>query len=301
MNKIIPALSIIVLTGCATNHINTTDVSLSTDEAAKPASAFSTASAYDASVNKTVKASQPSTFKHHNIANRGFGRRHTVIPVNKPAEPTESTQQENLIPRIARYIKQGVASWYGKRFHGRKTATGEIFDMYALTAAHKTLPIPSYAQVTNLENNKSIIVRINDRGPYVGNRLLDLSYAAAKKLDIHKEGLAKVEIKALVDEQSLSKGLSDADEQEKNIYLELGTFSNPEKAQNLQNKVAAYNLPEPEILPSSQNDATYFKVQIGPIKSKSSADRIHLKLAKLGINGAQIVTETKKSNHTMIQ
>ena len=301
MNKIIPALSIIALTGCATPKVKTTDVSFQTDETVLPA-LVNTSTSFEPQESHPVNSPPGTSFKHDLIANRGFGRHHTVIPVNhKSAEYTEPSQQDNLIPRIARYIKQGIASWYGRRFHGKKTATGETFNMYALTAAHKTLPIPSYAQVTNLENNKSIIVRINDRGPYVGNRLLDLSYAAAKKLDIHKEGLAKVEVKALLNEQSLTTLANDDTERPNNIYLELGTFRSPEKAQNLQSKVASYNLPEPEILPSPQNDATYFKVQIGPIKSKSSADRISLKLAKLGINGAQIVTETKNSSLTMIQ
>ena len=113
------------------------------------------------------------------IANQQL-KHHSILPKKNYDWSNEIAQQEKLLPRIASYIKQGVASWYGPGFHGKKTATGEIFDMYAMTAAHKTLPIPSYAQVTNLENNRSIIVRINDRGPFVRNREMDLSYAAAK-------------------------------------------------------------------------------------------------------------------------
>jgi len=203
MNKIIPSISVIVLCGCSTQQIRTPDVSINKITPLPRLTA-------EATQNKnTTQSPSPSTSsplsapgKRHLIADRPL-RQHAVLQVNRPNKPEEPPQQEALIPRITRYIKQGIASWYGPRFHGRKTATGEIFDMYAMTAAHKTLPIPSYAQVTNLENNRSVIVRINDRGPYVGNRLLDLSYAAAKKLGIQKEGLAKVEIVALTDAQAL--------------------------------------------------------------------------------------------------
>jgi rare lipoprotein A len=91
--------------------------------------------------------------------------------------------------------RKGIASWYGPRFHGKKTANGERFNMYAMTAAHKTLPLSSYVQVTNLKNHRSIVVRINDRGPYHGKRAIDLSYAAAKELGI--SGLGSVQIKPL--------------------------------------------------------------------------------------------------------
>ena len=97
---------------------------------------------------------------------------------------------------------QGTASWYGPRFHGKKTANGERFNMYAMTAAHKTLPLSSYAEVTNLKNHRSVIVRINDRGPYHGKRALDLSYAAAKVLGI--SGLGSVQIKPLDRNQTLA-------------------------------------------------------------------------------------------------
>ena len=99
-----------------------------------------------------------------------------------------------LLGSRAGYLERGVASWYGTQFHGKLTSTREPYDMYAFTAAHKTLPLPTYARVTNLENQKSIIVRINDRGPFVGNRIIDLSYVAALKLGMHHKGTAEVEV-----------------------------------------------------------------------------------------------------------
>lgn len=95
------------------------------------------------------------------------------------------------------FRQQGVASWYGRKWHGRKTANGETYNMYAMTAAHKHLPLPTYAKVTNLENGKAVVVRINDRGPFAGNRIIDLSYSAAAKLGVVNRGLARVEVEAI--------------------------------------------------------------------------------------------------------
>ena len=102
---------------------------------------------------------------------------------------------KSWLPQFAHYIKRGIASWYGPGFHGKKTANGEIFNMYKLTAAHRTLPIPSYVQVTNLRNHKTVVVRINDRGPYAHHRVLDLSFAAAKAIGL--KGTGRVEIKTV--------------------------------------------------------------------------------------------------------
>ena len=95
------------------------------------------------------------------------------------------------------YIERGVASWYGPGFHKVRTSTGELYDMYGMTAAHKTLPLPAYVRVTNLQNGRSIVVRVNDRGPFVGNRIIDLSYTAASKLDMLRNGTAMVEVRSL--------------------------------------------------------------------------------------------------------
>ncbi|MGZ4954471.1 MAG: septal ring lytic transglycosylase RlpA family protein [Methylobacter sp.] len=210
-------------------------------------------------------------------------------------------QEENLLPRIARYLKQGVASWYGPEFHGKKTASGEIYDMYAMTAAHKTLPISSYARVTNLENQRSVIVRINDRGPFHGNRVMDLSYAAAKKLDLHEAGTGAVEIKAIAPEQALAQLQNTAEKQDKNVYLQVGTFGNKNKALKLQNKIASHQLPQPEILPSTHKGSTLYKVQMGPIKSPESVHKLNIQLAKMGITATQFVTESDQEQISMIQ
>jgi rare lipoprotein A len=102
-----------------------------------------------------------------------------------------------VLSSSADYLERGVASWYGPGFHKVRTSTGEIYDMYAMTAAHKTLPLPAYVRVTNLQNGRSVVVRVNDRGPFVGNRIIDLSYTAAAKLDMLREGTAMVEVRSV--------------------------------------------------------------------------------------------------------
>ena len=121
-----------------------------------------------------------------------FGKRYTVMPSS------------------ANYQERGVASWYGKKFHGRLTSNREPYDMYQMTAAHKSLPLPTYVRVRNLKNNKSVIVRVNDRGPFVHNRIIDLSYAAATKLDMIRDGTSLVEVTAITfDEQGFGEPACD--------------------------------------------------------------------------------------------
>jgi rare lipoprotein A len=268
MNKIIPILLVIILCSCSTEQIKTSDLS-------KPpeTTAFT--------INPTVK--------HHSKLHFG------------DAAAQNTDEEENLLPRITRYLKQGIASWYGPRFHGKKTASGEIYDMYAMTAAHNTLPIPSYARVTNLENQRSVIVRINDRGPFHGDRVMDLSYAAAKKLDIKDAGTGNVEIKAIAPEQALAQLQNTAKNQEKSVYLQVGSFDNRKKALKLQNKIAASHLPQPKILPSKHKGSTLYKVQMGPIQSPASVHKLNIQLAKLGITATQFVTEPDQRQISMIQ
>ena len=122
------------------------------------------------------------------------------MPKSKTGNMPEYTvfgKRYRVLDTAANFTQQGTASWYGKKFHGRKTSSGEVYDMNALTAAHKNLPLPTYARVTNLENNRSVIVKINDRGPFVGNRVIDLSLAAAMELNMAAQGTANVLVEAL--------------------------------------------------------------------------------------------------------
>ncbi len=181
----------------------------------------------------------------------------------------------------------GVASWYGNHFHGKKTATGELFDMNAMTAAHNSLPLDSYAEITNVENNRTVIVRINDRGPFVDNRILDLSYSAAKQLGMNEAGTSNVAIKAIAPEQALKR----LQKQNQPVYLQIGSFSNKKSAQELLANLKKQHLPEPKIASSSNKNATLYKVQL-PIKSSRNASDLNNKLAKLGFTDSKFVTET---------
>jgi rare lipoprotein A len=140
------------------------------------------------------------------------------------------------------YFERGVASWYGPTFHGESTSSGEKYDMYGMTAAHKTLPLPTYARVTNLKNGRSIVVRINDRGPFVANRLIDLSYSAAAKLDMLKEGTTLVEVKALTLQEPDNLTRS-AETPPPSLYVQAGAFSDQHNAQRVLDRLHAGGLP----------------------------------------------------------
>jgi rare lipoprotein A len=121
-------------------------------------------------------------------------------PLHKWANRPYTALGKSYVPmtRLEPFRQRGVASWYGKRYHGQKTSSGEIYDMYAMTAAHPTLPIPSYVRVTNVANGRSVVVRVNDRGPFHSARIIDLSYVAAYKLGFIQAGQAQVEVEAIV-------------------------------------------------------------------------------------------------------
>jgi rare lipoprotein A len=187
-----------------------------------------------------------------------------------------------------KYQAKGIASWYGTKFHGRYTSNREIYNIYAMTAAHKTLPLPSYVEVRNLTNNKTIIVRVNDRGPFIDDRLIDLSYAAALKLDIVKNGTAQVEIRTVTEKN---------DDLDKNIdeeaYIQIGAFEKKENAYDYlallkDNKFNSANVRKEYnwLKPLSPT----YKVQIGPIKNKKQHNELLSRLRKIGVYQTKIVT-----------
>lgn len=215
----------------------------------------------------------------------------THLQATEITDVTASTKSKTIKKVVAKKTstkqEKGIASWYGDYFHGRKTATGELFDMNAMTAAHNSLPLDSYAEITNTENHKTVIVRINDRGPFVDHRILDLSYFAAKQLGMDEAGTSKVEIKTIAPSLALQK----LQKQNQPVYLQIGSFSDKKSAQELLKQLKKQHLPEPKIAASSNKNATLYKVQL-PIKSSRNANDLHDKLAKIGITDTQFVTET---------
>lgn len=172
------------------------------------------------------------------------------------------------------YKERGAASWYGRRYHGNNTASGEVYDMYAMTAAHPTLPLPSYARVTNLENGKSVIVRLNDRGPFLSDRLIDLSYTAAYKLGILAGGSGRVEVESIlpgegdtdrlaVSKPSASLPVADGNTEMNMVYLQLGAFGSSNNAHNFLTQVRKKLPWLNDTINITQNNGLY-KIHAGP-------------------------------------
>ena len=197
-------------------------------------------------------------------------------------------QDYRVMPDNRGYVETGVASWYGSKFHGRKTSNGETYDMLAMTAAHRSLPIPTYLQVTNLDNGQAVIVRVNDRGPFHDDRIIDLSYAAAAKLGINATGTARVELKAIDPRAAESENNEIRYSATTPVYLQLGAFSEYQNAVQLKRKLA--QLPNPKIQTEHRPSASLYRVQIGPIASAWHARKIKQQLAKLGITHYRSIT-----------
>ena len=188
------------------------------------------------------------------------------------------------------YVERGVASWYGPTFHGVNTSSGERYDMYGMTAAHKTLPLPTYARVTNLRNGRSITVRINDRGPFVANRLIDLSYTAAAKLDMLREGTTFVEV------QALTPGTPDnltrtSQTPPPTLYVQVGAFADQGNAQRAVTRLQAAGMTTAFIAPPAATDKPLYKVRVGPIDDVAKFDQLSARLAKLGFSGARLALD----------
>ena len=195
-----------------------------------------------------------------------------------------------VLPSEEGYSERGIASWYGEKFHGHKTSNGEVFDMYQVSAAHKSLPIPSFLRVTNLENNRSNIVRVNDRGPFHGNRIIDLSYAAALKLGYADIGTARVQLDAIITEKlsngSVSRGNTESKALSsvsrvliKNQYLQIAALSSRESATELLANVEEV-IDEPVFINTMKDPTgkTLYRVRVGPIGDPAELENISRKL-----------------------
>ena len=229
------------------------------------------------------------------------------LSIVKPVEPrrevrtiagnkspyTVNGRTYRVMPDEAGFNQTGTASWYGRKFHGHLTSNGEVYDMFQLSAAHTTLPIPSYIRVTNLDNGKSIIARVNDRGPFHPERVVDLSYAGAVILGYAGKGTARVKVEAVLpDEISSSAPVQPAvvetnsveviaDERQKieanegEDFLQVGAFSNLEAARNLIARLSTFvNLPLLIQSDAAQNGNMLHKVRIGPLTDSRAVEEI---------------------------
>ncbi|NLG75782.1 MAG: septal ring lytic transglycosylase RlpA family protein [Xanthomonadaceae bacterium] len=188
----------------------------------------------------------------------------------------------------AGYVERGIASWYGPGFHAALTSNGERYDMYAMTAAHKTLPLPCYVQVTNLKNGKSVVVRVNDRGPFKEGRIIDLSYTAAAKLDMLTDGTTFVEVRALTPEASPSDAPVAATS---GIFVQAGAFSSEANAATLLERLRAHGVQNGFVRKDNVEGRTLYRVRVGPLPSVGEFDRIVSKLKSLGVTDARLASD----------
>lgn len=189
------------------------------------------------------------------------------------------------------YVARGVASWYGPAFHGLRTATGEPYDMYAMTAAHKTLPLPCYVRVTNLQNGRSVVVRINDRGPFVANRLIDLSYTAAAKLGMLRSGTAFVEVRALTPGSPSGNELTRAVESPpRELFVQVGAYAVEADAWRMYERLRRAGFRHAFVLSLPQKHRL-FRVRLGPVAGVSEYDDLVARLAKIGITAAVLAPD----------
>lgn len=204
------------------------------------------------------------------------------------------------------YRERGDASWYGKKFHGHTTSNGEVYNMYSMTAAHKSLPLPTYVKVTNLDNGRQVIVRVNDRGPFHPGRIIDLSYAAATKLDMLKNGTARVEVEAIDarawQRQSITTastvrppysppapGLSTAAVALSRQYLQVGAYSSMISAERVVSDVRALTGESVVIQDYTQAGRVLYRVQLGPLTDESRARELIGLLEQAGYVGTRLV------------
>lgn len=232
------------------------------------------------------------------------------------AEPkSESGNPESYVVRGERYevrdssagyVAEGRASWYGRKFHGRRTSSGERYNMYAMTAAHRTLPLPTYARVTNLDNGKSVIVRVNDRGPFHEDRLIDLSYAAATRLGLVDEGTARVRVRALTDPAQGGSGDADgaasdgasveapeaSDAVSGTVYFQVGAFARFANAQEMRARVQGADVRDVEVDRGQTDDGKpIYRVRVGPLTGPQARESVRAKLERAGIGTIQVVRE----------
>lgn len=212
-------------------------------------------------------------------------------------------ERYHVLPESEGYLEKGVASWYGREFHGRKTSNGEVYDMYGMTAAHKTLPLPTNARVTNVATGKSIVVRINDRGPFKKGRIIDLSYGAARELGFLSAGTTTVEVEALGDPIGpagpagpagpVGEGpaVGDAAPAAGAMYVQVGAFGDRVNAERMRETLQREGFREVVIRYDAQARPALFRVRIGPVANATEYDAVVNRVVRLNVGTPRLVVE----------
>jgi len=217
-----------------------------------------------------------------------------------PASYVVNGKRYYTMPSSKGYKERGLASWYGMKFHGKRTSSGEPYDLYAMTAAHRSLPLPTYVEVKNLQNGRSVIVRVNDRGPFHEDRIIDLSYTAAVKLGILAYGTGLVEVRAIDTGEAEpaptpvpgqeAEATRPAAQEKPRLYLQAGAFRVRSHAERLRAEIEAQKLGEVRIV-APQDGSNLYKVRVGPLQDNGEARRINSALKTLGINDSHSLVQ----------
>jgi rare lipoprotein A len=207
----------------------------------------------------------------------------------------------HVLPTSAGYVERGVASWYGRDFHGLATSSGETYDMHAMTAAHTTLPLPTWVEVTNLVNGKRVVVKVNDRGPFVDNRLIDLSFAAATELDMIGTGTTRVEVRTVAPPRDAFRGAPAVAAAPaaatappvavERMFVQIGAFAQPENAERLVARLRASGFANPQVVSASDDRRRLHRVLLGPIADSGEFDQVNARLRAIGVSGSRLVVD----------
>ena len=236
------------------------------------------------------------------IKDRGQGQTSTTPKTTKsklgnPSSYVVFGKRYYVLDSSDGFVQRGIASWYGTKFHGRSTSSGEVYNMHAMTAAHKTLPIPVYVHVKNLDNGRSMVVRVNDRGPFVSGRIIDLSYAAAKKLGVDGPGTANVEISTLGPGQARPTSVVRAVPLSKDLqpdiplFIQMGSFSSHVNASDLVKSLLDANESTAQISRLQTDSGLFYRVRVGPLYDIDEANAIVRRLKSKGFQTARIVVQ----------
>jgi len=234
--------------------------------------------------------------------NKNASEIHNAVPRNEPLSRygnpefyTVNGQTYKVMDSSLGFVQKGEASWYGTKFHGRKTSSGEPYNMYAMTAAHKRLPLPTYVEVKNLKNGRKVIVKVNDRGPFHSGRIIDLSYAAAHKLGITGTGTAPVEIRAIntsaLDLNAASAGATPITGDSGRIHVQVAAMSSEGAAEDVASELRDKHFNSVRVNVIESHGKKLYRVRIGPIPNVDLAHQVLKNLNDIGLNAAQVIID----------
>jgi rare lipoprotein A len=290
----LPALAVLALAACSSNRER---------PAARPNGGSSSAPWRD-----DTGLSQSKRYHHRNdstpdIKGVDFGKIPEPVPEALPRSRygnkspySVNGQSYRVLPSAAGYDERGIASYYGTKFNGYKTSNFETYDMYQFSAASKVLPLPSFARVTNLQNGKSVIVRVNDRGPFVPNRIIDLSLAAAVRIGIWPKGTGLVEVQGIDPAHPMAEpapvtAVTPRTGKQPQLYVQVGAFADTANAERLAARLRGLNLGSVRVVAASVNGRTLQRVQIGPLPDVDTVDRTTARLDSLGFPHSNVAVQ----------